>query len=501
MRRISVKSLSNQVCELQGRLLRRIGLAFWNHSGTLPKKNSQSVGANCRSNIHRSLCIVALTLLVLCLLASGCSGTSQQIQPIRFYYLVQNPALSSGEEIIRFETRDLGTKSYSNYELFRLYMRGPVSNSLISPFSIDADLSGVYRVGSTLEIRLTTNMNASSELKHTLAFACLAKTGLELEGVRKVHIHLSSFDGSTLSDMTLTQSDILLFDSGELPESMEMILYFADQSGKLLQPEKRQIPIQDPTDLPQKALELLLTAPETAELCSPLPSGTAILDLSVDNGICTVDFNGDFLNNRPKTEQGEQLAILSVVNTLCELDGINQVLIYVEGRPLEPYLYLNLSSPWISDGSVIGPIREEQGDFFGTLCLPGQEGDLLHRLQIRATARGSNTRELTLLLALLERSSQNGLQNPLTGMDPPLSCQTNQGICRIVFAPHQLPTEELERELCLRCISATLCSLPSVDAVEVSAGGILLTSIPLRPRDDWFLTGSSLGETNSASTK
>ena len=443
-----------------------------------------------RRSFRLSAWYVCLTLLLPLFLLSSCTGPAKMIQPFRFYYLASETNFSSPEGIIRCEGRDLGTKIYSNRDLFRLYMAGPYSDSLISPFSMDAELTGVYRVGSTLELRLTAGMFDSGELKHTLAFACLAKTALELDGVRKVHIHVNNSGGDALSDMTLTQGDLLLFDSGEIPEFMEMTLYYTDKSGQLLLPEKRQLPIQDSKNLPQTALDLLLTAPETPGLRSALPSGTAILDLSVEDGVCTVDFNGDFFNNRPDAEQSEQLAVLSVVNTLCELDGINQVLIYAEGRALDPYVYLDLSAPWIADGNVTGPIREELGEFLGTLCLPGQDSDLLHRLQIRATVRGAASREMTLLLSLLERSSQNGLRNPLAGMEAPLGCSTDHNVCRLNFADGQLPAEELEREIYLRCIIGTLCSLPWIDAVEIRENGSLLTPQPRMPSDDWFFVQS-----------
>lgn len=429
-----------------------------------------------------------LLLLALCLLQAGCGNLETPIQPFRFYYLNTDSNLSSDESMIGYETRDLGSKHYSNVELFHLYMKGPISKNLSSPFSKDEKLVGVYRVGNTLEVQLSEELGGPSELKSALIFACMTKTALELDGIRKVHIQISGVNETKLYDVTLTQGDLLLYDPGELPESMELTLYYADKSKTLLLPEKRQIPIQSAASLPQTLMNLLLSTPETAGLRSPLPSGTALLDLNVENGLCTVDFNGDFFNNRPSTEQSEQLAILSVVNTLCQLDTINQVMIYVEGSPLNPYIYLNLSVPWVSDGSVIGPIREEQGEFLGTLYLPGQDDKLLHQLQVRSAVRGGGTKELALLLSLLDRSSQNGLQTPLSGVDPPLSCQTEQGVCRITFTPHQLPAENAERELCLRCICATLCSLPTVNAVEISEGSSLLTKEPLQPRADWFIT-------------
>ena len=211
-----------------------------------------------------------------------------------------------------------------------------------------------------------------------------------------------------------------------------------------------------------------------------------VLDLSVEDGVCTVDFNRDFYNNRPETEQGEQLAVLSVVNTLCELDEINQVQIYVEGRKLERYVYLDLSTPWLLDGTVMGPIREELGEFSATLCLPGERDNSLHRLKFRARARGGASKEAALLRALFERASQNGLYNPLFGLDAPVSVSTEGRLCRVNLARHQLPEDELARKIAIRCITATLCSLPDLRSVEIWQEGTLITPQPLSPESSWF---------------
>ncbi len=436
-----------------------------------------------------------ILLLSLALLLSACDSSSDRkpmLQPVTFYYRTAVTTFSSDSGVIRGEQRDLGVELYSDTELFQLYLLGPKSEDLISPFSHDTDLVSVQRGGGMLEIRLVRNANSPEEFSHALSYACLAKTGLALEGVRKVRILVNSRGGATLEDLVLSESDILLFDSGTAPESQELTLYYTDAEGSFLLPEKRSVPLMSPAQLPQYALELLLTKPESAGLRSALPPGTAILDVSLDGGVCTVDLSGDFYSNRPEGEQAELLAVLSVVNTLCELDGINQVQLYTEGRRLSPYVLLDLSVPWVLDGSVVGPVREELGEFAGTLCLPGQRDGLLHRITVRARARSGATREAALLRLLYSRSPQNGLYAPFYGLQLPLSAKSFSGVCTVELAPDSLPSGGTARDQAIRSLIATLCSLPDIRSVVLRENGEELSLAPLIPGEDWFAGGGTL---------
>ena len=426
---------------------------------------------------------IILLLLFAVLLLAACRETEQaevMTQPVTFYYRTAKTDYAAEDGVIRAETRDLGTDRYTDQKLFELYFDGPLSSELVSPFSQDTVLSVVLRRGSTLEIMLTQNAHTPSEFDHNLAYACLAKTGLALDGIHKVRIKVRSRGGAVGDDVLLTADDMLLYDNGEDPEqNQEVTLYYADESGRFLLPEELQQNAQD-------VLELLLSAPQSGGMRMALPTGTAILDdVSVENGICSVDFNEDFFTNRPEGEQAEQLTILSVVNTLCELNGINQVQIYSQGRKLTPYVWLSLSEPWLMDTSVVGPVREELGEFAGTLCLPGKSDDLLHRLTVRTRARGNATQEEALLMALLARSSQNGLRSPFSSVSAPLSVATANHVCTVRLAENTLPADPQDRELAIRSITATLSSLPEIKSVVVLEGSSASTA-PLTPSEDWF---------------
>lgn len=437
---------------------------------------------------------IILLLLFAAILLAACGEKEEaavMVQPVSFYYRATETDFSSEDGVIRAEVRDLGAERYTDQKLFELYLEGPERDDLVSPFSQDTTLSSVVRRGGTLEFVLTRNAYSPSEFDHSIAYACLAKTGLALDGIYKIRIEVWTKGGTLVDSVFFSENDILLYDSGAEKQNIrDVTLYYSDEAGKLLLTEKQSISNSNWGDVRQNAqnvLELLLSSPQSGGMRMALPAGTAILDdVNVENGVCTVDFNGDFYLNRPDDEQAEQLTILSVVNTLCELDGINAVQIYSQGQILSPYVWLDLSEAWTMDSSVVGPLHEELGEFAGMLCLPGQNDGLLHRLTIRARARGSTTKEEALLLALFSRMPQNGLAAPFSNAPAPLSVTTSNQICTVELAENSLPTDPDALETAVHSIAATLTSLPEVNAVLITEGGRFVTLGALTPSASWF---------------
>ena len=112
----------------------------------------------------------------------------------------------------------------------------------------------------------------------------------------------------------------------------EITLYYANEGNSEVLTEKRTVTIPRDKSLPQVALEELLKGPETDGLKSTIPDGTKLLELDIKDKIATVNLSGEF-TGFPGT-MAESMAIISIVNTLTDLDGIEQVRILVEGNDL-----------------------------------------------------------------------------------------------------------------------------------------------------------------------
>ncbi|MCX8058957.1 MAG: GerMN domain-containing protein [Spirochaetes bacterium] len=62
-----------------------------------------------------------------------------------------------------------------------------------------------------------------------------------------------------------------------------------------------------------------------------IPEGTQIKSAWIKNGICYVDFNKNFLNNK-LGYKGVEAQVYQVVNTIMQFENVKGVIIYIEGK-------------------------------------------------------------------------------------------------------------------------------------------------------------------------
>lgn len=87
----------------------------------------------------------------------------------------------------------------------------------------------------------------------------------------------------------------------------------------------------DAAGLARRTLDELIKGPTEGIALRTLPRGIKVKDLWIDKGICQVDFSQELIHNYWGGSRSEELTIYSVVNTLCELPGIQGVRLSIEG--------------------------------------------------------------------------------------------------------------------------------------------------------------------------
>ena len=152
------------------------------------------------------------------------------------------------------------------------------------------------------------NMDATREI---LCRAALTKTMTQLEGVDYISIYVAD---QPLLDLTgkpvglLADTDFIesISDVNTF-EKIQITLYFADETGEKLVEEDREVEGGYPT----------------------LPSDVKLLNVSVSENVCYVNFDSNFLNN--SLEVKELIPIYSIVNSLCAISNVNKVQLTVNG--------------------------------------------------------------------------------------------------------------------------------------------------------------------------
>jgi len=139
--------------------------------------------------------------------------------------------------------------------------------------------------------------------------------------------------------------------SEETPDenSIEIKLYFLDQEGNTLIPEKRFISkYGDITDQMKLTLLELIRGPQT-ELVATIPQGVDVREVYLDEKQCAyIDFSRTITQNHSGGTTGEQITIASIVNTLTQTfpKHIRKVRILIDGKEAKTIAgHIDISKP------------------------------------------------------------------------------------------------------------------------------------------------------------
>ena len=145
-------------------------------------------------------------------------GCKSQEDTVQFYYLRKDYVSGGENSMISPEDREITSNRGLNY-LLRVYLEGPVSGELVSPFPRGLYLLNAQLDNGTLTLVLSRELCALQGIELTLALGCLAQTSFSLTDAAHVQIN-STADDDSLSVIVHRDSFILL-DEITLPDTTE----------------------------------------------------------------------------------------------------------------------------------------------------------------------------------------------------------------------------------------------------------------------------------------
>ena len=110
-------------------------------------------------------------------------------------------------------------------------------------------------------------------------------------------------------------------------------LYFMDKEKGELEPEARQIDARLLLENPYEVLvNMLIEGPKNENLIGIIPQGTKINNIGITDGIVSIDFSDNFINEQTLGEKQEKMIINSILKTLVELSEVNGMKILINGE-------------------------------------------------------------------------------------------------------------------------------------------------------------------------
>lgn len=297
------------------------------------------------------------TALLLCaalMAAGGCAAQPDAAgKGDETEYLVYYSALSDqrGESAVEGERHTLPQHQNQVSALMEALLEGPDSPRLTSPFPDGLQLLDWQLEEGRLHLDLSEQYYSLSGVDLTLADACLTLTFCQLEEVESVYVTVEGRELPYRATQQLSTGDILLSGGADEPLALGVDLWYLKPDGQTLGVERRQIVKTVDQTLVQAVLAAWAEGPED-DLKACLPEGSQIREVTLQDGVCTVDLSPEYIHGLPQNETTAALMVYAMVNTLCEVDGVEAVQLYIDGEPAPAVGDLPLDRALIPDLSL-----------------------------------------------------------------------------------------------------------------------------------------------------
>lgn len=290
-----------------------------------------------KNNLKRLLLPALVFLLTLAL--AGCGKKEEPLEEgeaaYQIYYL--NSAMT------RLEPREYRTKTTDPellvQELMERFRNVPADMDCQAALTEKVVYQGYKQEDRVLYLYFDNNYTSMKAYREILCRAALAKTLTQVPGVEFINIYSGDqplLDRNGMLVGMLSGSDFIEGISDvNAYERTELTLYFTDAQGEKLYPEKREVIRNINTSAERVVLEELIAGSKTEGLAPTLDPATKLLNVSVNENVCYINFDTAFLSN--SLEVNEYIPIYSIVNSLSELSSVNRVQITINGKQDEKF--------------------------------------------------------------------------------------------------------------------------------------------------------------------
>lgn len=257
--------------------------------------------------------------------------------------------------------------------------------------------------------------------------------------------------------------------SGCMESGDKYNVYFASQDGKNF--VKERIAIEESTSLENRAsliVERLLQGPAKPEHKRIIPENTGLIGLRLEGKTATVNLTQDF--EKTSDYSTRLLAIYSVVNTLCELDGISLVHILINGRAMNYTASENEIGPLSMNRVILADEIGKNQTVVLELYFANEEKTGLISEKRLVDVKDNETVEKTAITELAKGPEVKG--HKLLSSDVKLlSVEIKDNYCYVNFSKEFLSVSASDAKLCVYSVVNTLTGIPAISSVQILVEG------------------------------
>ena len=232
---------------------------------------------------------------------------------------------------------------------------GPKNQKNKPIFEDNVSINNIVRNNMDITVDLSKEFKKANNTKKLHTTYAIVKSLCQLPKVDTVLVTCDK--GSiTLSDGTvigpLSDKDIDLVTDSITKDSKRIVLYFSDKNGDCLLAENRTIKITDTNPIELYIVNELIKGTQSSETKSIIAPDTELISAQTTDTVCFVNFKSGFIEKNSGDEKKEKLIIYSIVNSLCDVDGIDSVQFLIDGKKAEKFGSFDISNALTADKNI-----------------------------------------------------------------------------------------------------------------------------------------------------
>jgi germination protein M len=282
--------------------------------------------------------VLTMLLLIIVLTMTGCTNEKKVTEnpgEVKIYYLD-----AKGLKLLSKNYQpQTTTKEDKVRELLQVLSKAPedvLYKNALPPDSIEDVQFNDNDKLSILSIYFNTSYNDLDKVEETLCRATIVKTLTQISGVDGIEFYVNekpllNSNGDKVG--LLYEKDFI--ENPDDETNYKVSLYFSNKSGRKL--IEYQTTFTGNDIIEEWVIQHLINGPIESSMKNTIPEGTTLLNISTKEGICTVDFNENFLEKIQGVD--DKVMIYSVVNTLVSIPNrnISKVQFLINGEVKESY--------------------------------------------------------------------------------------------------------------------------------------------------------------------
>lgn len=276
-------------------------------------------------------------LLTILLFLSGCSSKDKEAKegPFLFYMNTEGTALAPCEYEIK-EKEPLDAVSQMIKEL----KEPSESVEMKSAIPSDVKVQAMKLEDANLKLNFNAMYHAQDKVTEVLCRAAIVQSVTQIKGIDTVEFFVDSKpllykNGDLVGVMSENSFVQNTGNALEASHNATLTLYFANEKGDGLIEEKKNVHYQGNISIERLIIDNLLSGP-TMEGARPiLPPDLKVLNVSVKEGICYVNFDKHFLELQYDLEP--EIVIYGIVNSLVNTGNVSKVQILIDGESSVKY--------------------------------------------------------------------------------------------------------------------------------------------------------------------